>query len=447
MKQQTKSLRFVVGLLAIAGLLAMAGVRGVAGERSEVVSAGAKPDCCTATLASMASQPFAIAQIDSSGKNSPTPGEWCWTFQRYVANLKDHGINYTDGACAELGPADDPVNRDAAIPTLDTPIKTYRLSIHVFRENDGSNPAASQADVDAAVARLNADYATWRIQFIYETNFINSTRYRTLRSNEETGMKRAYANSPGTKLNVYVVNTGGGNWGTFPWDPDSLGLQGGIVMHDAAFVAARAVFTHEAGHCLGLWHTFHGVTEVPQCGVCYEPVGRTAEEGDVTGDRCSDTNPTTNSGFCGDPAGTDPCSGNPWVSTPFNNYMGYALSCAVEFTPHQAGRMHAWTTDNLTGWLNLPAAPAAPGKPTLTRLSGGQVLVTWADNSPDEDGFRVQREKKSGPNWINTLIIATLGANTTSYTDAPGSGTFRYRVQAFNGVGGSAWSAWAQIKN
>lgn len=42
---------------------------------------------------------------------------------------------------------------------------------------------------------------------------------------------------------------------------------------------------------------------------------------------------------------------------------------------------------------------------------------------------------------------ATVPADTTSTTDSPGAGTFRYRVQAFNAVGDSSWSGWTQINN
>jgi len=390
--------------------------------------------------------------------NTLVPGEWCGTYHRHVAELIAQGIDLRDAAsaCPPNGSCDDPLNRNASIPTGNTPIKTVRLSIHVFCENNGGNCAATQADVDNAVARLNANYAPWRIQFVYEANFIKSTKYRYLDPNgsEQSGMKLAYANSPATKLNIYVVNTGpnGPSWATLPFWPQALSTQGGIVIHDALFVAApplpTIVLTHEVGHCLGLLHTFSGVDEVALCSDCYEPAGRTPEQGDVTGDWCSDTNPTPkNINNCFDPPETDPCSGNPWVATPFLNYMSYSHPCEIEFTAQQAGRMHCWTTAVLSGWLQLPQPPNAPGAPTLTKLGGGQIRVAWADNSNDEDGFQVERETKSGSQWINTQTIAIVGANITSVTDAPGSGTSRYHVQAFNGVGASAWSAWTQIKN
>jgi hypothetical protein len=377
------------------------------------------------------------------------PGQWCTTQEHYIAGLIDQGVDPVAVICAEVGPCDNPDDRDASIPNEATPIKTYRLSIHVFCEDNGSNCTATQSDVDTAVAQLNADYAQWRIQFVYETEFINSTKYRNYDAANIWFMKKTYSDSPASKLNVYVINAAGiGSWGTFPWDTNALGKQGGIVMHQTMFVTTRPVFAHEVGHCLGLWHTHHGVSEVTACGDCYEAAGRSEADGNIAGDRCEDTNPTPTSGVCDNYPGSDTCSPfNPWGLTPYLNYMGYALTCADQFTPQQAGRMHCWAADRLSGWLQVPMPPATPGSPALTKLGGGQVQIAWADNSNNEDGFRVQREKKSGAVWGSTWTSPDLGANTTSISDGPGPGTFRYRVQAFNGIGDSAWSGWTQIKN
>ena len=449
MKQFRAGQVVFASILATGGLLAIAGFWGpkkVTG--GEVTNApGDRLDCCSLTFASMKTP--ATMQDESAWMKPVVSGEICFTQQRYIAHMKPDEGSAPAALCPDLGPADVPATRNAAIPTGSTPIKTYRLSIHVFRYDDGTSATATQAQVDAAVAALNVNYAPWLIQFVYETDYTNSTVYRNLSgSSEEWFMKKNYAKSPTTKLNIYVVNTGGGNWGTFPWDPDSLGKQGGVVVHENYFVGAPEVLTHEVGHCLGLWHTFHGTAEVACGSECYEPVGRTPEVGDVTGDHCSDTLPTSNQNSVCEPVGTD-CYGSPYAGTahPYQNFRSYSLSCANQFTAQQAGRMHAWTNSNLTGWLYVAAPPVAPSAPSLTKLSGGAIQVVWGDNSNDEQFFDVQRAKKSGSTWIEEQVVATLPANSTSTTNSPGTGaTFRYRVIARNAVGSSA-SGWTQIKN
>ncbi|HVP12377.1 MAG TPA: hypothetical protein VMV94_14465 [Phycisphaerae bacterium] len=88
--------------------------------------------------------------------------------------------------------------------------------------------------------------------------------------------------------------------------------------------------------------------------------------------------------------------------------------------------------------------PAAPSNITATSLGGGRARVTWQDNSTNETGFEIQREKQVGKNWKYTTTI-TVGADVTTYTDSPGAGTFHYRVRAFNAAGYSAYTSWATV--
>jgi hypothetical protein len=195
--------------------------------------------------------------------------DWCQTQERWEAK----GLGGVAALSCDLGTCDLPAVRDTWIPTVSTPILELNIHFNVFANSDGSNPASTQAGVDAQVVQLNNDYAPSKIHFCYTADFINSTTYRQFADSEEFDMKNAHANNPATKLNVYVVNVEGSYaaFGTFPWDPDSLTNMGGIVIDDNYFGTAQSTLAHEVGHCVGLWHTHHGVSEVGEC--CVLPAG------------------------------------------------------------------------------------------------------------------------------------------------------------------------------
>ena len=72
--------------------------------------------------------------------------------------------------------------------------------------------------------------------------------------------------------------------------------------------------------------------------------------------------------------------------------------------------------------------------------SAAQLTITWTDNSDNEDRFEIER--KLGLTGTFSLI-ATVGANITSYTDsglADETTYYCYRVRASNGYGDSAYS-------
>ncbi len=78
--------------------------------------------------------------------------------------------------------------------------------------------------------------------------------------------------------------------------------------------------------------------------------------------------------------------------------------------------------------------PSAPGSLSVTNHVCASptysVTLGWQDLASNESGYRVYRD--------NT-VIATLGANATSYTDIPpGSGPYAYKVEAFNNIGAAS---------
>jgi hypothetical protein len=91
------------------------------------------------------------------------------------------------------------------------------------------------------------------------------------------------------------------------------------------------------------------------------------------------------------------------------------------------------------------APPAAPSGLDAKRAGRGVGELSWTDNAANEDGFDVQREKRSGKSWGGTTLVGTTAADETTFVDAPGRGKWRYRVRAFNAAGESAWSDWAYV--
>ncbi len=93
----------------------------------------------------------------------------------------------------------------------------------------------------------------------------------------------------------------------------------------------------------------------------------------------------------------------------------------------------------------LASPPAAPSGLTV-RLSGA-ILLSWQDNATDETAFSVERSEFTGTAWTEFLVLTTLPANSTSYSDSSfvAGREFSYRVRASNAGGFSAYSNAANI--
>lgn len=75
--------------------------------------------------------------------------------------------------------------------------------------------------------------------------------------------------------------------------------------------------------------------------------------------------------------------------------------------------------------------PTAPTSFTNTQLTSNEVTLSWSDNANNETGYKI---------YQNNVLIATLPANTNSYTiiNLEPRSTYTYQLLAYNGEGTSS---------
>jgi photosystem II stability/assembly factor-like uncharacterized protein len=125
----------------------------------------------------------------------------------------------------------------------------------------------------------------------------------------------------------------------------------------------------------------------------------------------------------------------------------FAGSAAAPVTVSRHGFLDVHSSDQkarayLGAWtgITLPA-PFPPSG--VTAADGGaprpSITVSWTDNSPDEDGFRIERRQGATGAWT---FAANVAADVTSCADtsADWSSPWYYRVSSFRGALSSAWA-------
>jgi hypothetical protein len=137
-------------------------------------------------------------------------------------------------------------------------------------------------------------------------------------------------------------------------------------------------------------------------------------------------------------------------TTPSNasSFSDASLAAATEYCYRirafkNAGRKTTYSSFSNTSCATTeqppppPPGPAAPSGTNARPLNGnvGIALITWTDNSADENGFRIERAPSADGPWG---LVITAYPNTTSHYDynQPLEQQLCYRVAAFYAAGG-----------
>ncbi|MGC4032062.1 MAG: DNRLRE domain-containing protein [Tepidisphaeraceae bacterium] len=109
-------------------------------------------------------------------------------------------------------------------------------------------------------------------------------------------------------------------------------------------------------------------------------------------------------------------------------YVGLATCGKSQTTAAAATYRNFGDTGSTTNTGGTTTTPNAASSLVASAQSATSVALSWADNSSNETGFRIERQTGSG-SWTT---VATVAANTTGYTDTTASAntTYNYRVVA-----------------
>ncbi|PFH45465.1 hypothetical protein AMATHDRAFT_9181 [Amanita thiersii Skay4041] len=226
-------------------------------------------------------------------------------------------------------------NKAVSKSEFNTPA-TLNVFFHVITDDYGSQGNVSHSTLQDQMDVMNRAYNNsnilWEIAGVSHTS--NSSWFNNLMANgtEQTEMKMALRVGGAADLNVYTVGslTDGEHellgYATFPsWYSENPQDDGVVITYKSLPGGAPPfdlgqTLTHEAGHWVGLYHTFEGGCEEP-------------------GDEVSDT-PAEESSASGCPTGRDTCAGG--GQDPIHNFMDYSDdACMDNFTPGQIERFRS----------------------------------------------------------------------------------------------------------
>jgi len=136
------------------------------------------------------------------------------------------------------------------------------------------------------------------------------------------------------------------------------------------------------------------------------------------------------------PANANPATPVSYIDTGLSGNTGYVYRVRAFNTFNAVNQFSDYS--NQAAATTFPNQPTDPGPLTVTVVSQSQLQLDWVDNSPNEDGFKIERSTGGGP----FVQIRQEGANVTTFTDSglAANTTYTYRVRAFNLGGDSGYS-------
>lgn len=252
-----------------------------------------------------------------------------------------------------------------------------RTVVHVICANDGSSCSASNQMVVDQMSVLNEDFAGYGFSFVHvDTVYTNKSAWLTVGagSAKEVAMKKALAVDPATTFNVYVTGLADGllGWAYFPQMFPEDSFMHGVVILGGSLPGGTATpynlgktLVHEAGHYLGLFHTFESHQFSSGC----------RGPGDYVDDTPAEKTPAS-----GCPIGRDTCPGD--GPDPIHNFMDYSYDeCLTLFTAGQSLRMMAEVATYKPSLLMSVTTAAPTQKPTQKPTSAPTQKPTSAPTS------------------------------------------------------------------